>query len=1121
MKQLTTTLIWLVFTQLLWAQSAQFTQVPLNTIQANDGVPASPDDMVRQGNSLFAVFTNPNTDKARLCKSDDDGVTWTQLDIYPNAGYQHQELYIHVTDESLLIFLYGSKPNGYSSWRQEIRGFRSTDGGNTVQQVLYIEEVGASGANDLTVGGIDEANGHVFFYYSEEISNHSALFVSSDDGLNWNDYYPTWNIIHKICGENGRYYAMSQQIMFQCDNPWFQNAYANTWANGLGSTLIYCSTFGNSLYFCNAKGKVVSSTNGLGNTTTVQLPFPLSAANIYNGYWYFNHAGHFYRAPLNDPLNLTDAGFIPMRIRSGYEVYTPNQGYFVADGNRLFWFNETALESTDGGLSWNLASGGFPKRGYNLKQLNGGLWIFSDVMLRSQDGTNWQLYRNPTGLDQDNYLYFEMKAMGSHLYLPQNDYSSANQQKMLRSDDNGASWNVIWQSDSPSHIIYPGADNQRLLMGLHNSGVAVALKYSDDFGDTWQDVPGASGFSGVASKGDSIYYYNNQKIYYTYNLGQTWQSTAITPDIDNNSSIIMVFPNGRVLLINTFTSVGYVSMDHGQTFSEMFILQNYGTQLYARSFTRFDTLLIGSSEKGTFISADNGLHWIYFYEGDWVYGRDFGILNGNLYIGRRRYADSHEEPGLHTPLQPLLDQLNLVSTAGGTASGVVFYDLNGNCIQNAEPTRANEVFVFQPGNFVANSDLSGRISRILPVGNYTMQYATPQYHNANCFTPPNLSITAGNQSQFKLGFKPNVNVQDLAVVMTGTGARPGLPTHLTITVKNVGTALVPAGTVLTLNYPEGTFSFTDAVPAPNSQSAGTVTYTLPAIPPYTELSFKVNLTLAPNPGYTGQIFYLSAGLNTNPSDAVADNNSYTWPVIVTNSLDPNDKTAFTSSPTGELPLSDHELRYLIRFQNTGTDTAFRVVVVDTLSNMLDWSTLKTLSASHAYRLVMSDPGVASWRFDNIMLPDSNRNEPASHGFVYFSIAAKKGVQIGDTLRNRAFIYFDYNEAVLTNETTTRVVRRPIYREQDQGAPLPDLAIAIAPNPVEEYLNWQISLPKPMTVSASLCDATGRTIKILMENTALPAGENSFSEKMKDLPAGMYWLSVSSDEGQRAVPFVLH
>ena len=49
-----------------------------------------------------------------------------------------------------------------------------------------------------------------------------------------------------------------------------------------------------------------------------------------------------------------------------------------------------------------------------------------------------------------------------------------------------------------------------------------------------------------------------------------------------------------------------------------------------------------------------------------------------------------------------------------------------------------------------------------------------------------------------------------------------------------------------------------------------------------------------------------------------------------------------------------------------------------------------------------------------MLPDSNVNEAASHGFVKFRIRHKPGLVPGDVIPNSAAIFFDFNDAVITN-----------------------------------------------------------------------------------------------------------
>ncbi|MBL7808978.1 MAG: hypothetical protein JNN28_14260, partial [Saprospiraceae bacterium] len=109
----------------------------------------------------------------------------------------------------------------------------------------------------------------------------------------------------------------------------------------------------------------------------------------------------------------------------------------------------------------------------------------------------------------------------------------------------------------------------------------------------------------------------------------------------------------------------------------------------------------------------------------------------------------------------------------------------------------------------------------------------------------------------------------------------------------------------------------------------------------------------------------------------------------TGSYDPNDKTGY---PLGYG--ANHYIRpgtpleYLIRFQNTGNDTAFTVRIEDTLSQWLDPATLRPGASSHAYTWNLSGAGLLTFLFENILLPDSNVNEPASHGYVKFTINHK-------------------------------------------------------------------------------------------------------------------------------------
>lgn len=60
-------------------------------------------------------------------------------------------------------------------------------------------------------------------------------------------------------------------------------------------------------------------------------------------------------------------------------------------------------------------------------------------------------------------------------------------------------------------------------------------------------------------------------------------------------------------------------------------------------------------------------------------------------------------------------------------------------------------------------------------------------------------------------------------------------------------------------------------------------------------------------------------------------------------------------------------------------------------------------------------------YKNIHLDWASNNEQESNGFVKFLIKVKTTLQVGDVIKNKANIHFDYNPAIITNETQTSIV----------------------------------------------------------------------------------------------------
>jgi len=165
------------------------------------------------------------------------------------------------------------------------------------------------------------------------------------------------------------------------------------------------------------------------------------------------------------------------------------------------------------------------------------------------------------------------------------------------------------------------------------------------------------------------------------------------------------------------------------------------------------------------------------------------------------------------------------------------------------------------------------------------------------------------------------------------------------------------------------------------------------------------------------------------------------------SYDPNDKLV-TPAGVGESHdiYKGDELTYKIRFQNTGNDTAFTVVLVDTLDfEHLNISTLEVLNSSHPYSLSVEDAQILNFTFSDILLVDSTTNEPASHGFITFKINQFKENEIGDVIENKAYIYFDY--------TNFQII--PLFVGVENGT-VNHLFAKVYPNPASEM--FYIELP---------------------------------------------------------------
>lgn len=191
---------------------------------------------------------------------------------------------------------------------------------------------------------------------------------------------------------------------------------------------------------------------------------------------------------------------------------------------------------------------------------------------------------------------------------------------------------------------------------------------------------------------------------------------------------------------------------------------------------------------------------------------------------------------------------------------------------------------------------------------------------------------------------------------------------------------------------------------------------LPFSTAYQFLNFYADSTLTAGMPVTNIFWVDSISCN----DTILANNIDTITVLAVASFDPNEKFAAQANMDANGGIvADKELIYTINFQNVGTAEAINVVVRDTLSANLDVATFRIIELSHSAEVRLSGNKLAV-NFREIYLKDSATNEPASHGHIVYGIKPIAGLAPATAIDNTAHIYFDWNEAVVTNTTHNKI-----------------------------------------------------------------------------------------------------
>ena len=451
--------------------------------------------------------------------------------------------------------------------------------------------------------------------------------------------------------------------------------------------------------------------------------------------------------------------------------------------------------------------------------------------------------------------------------------------------------------------------------------------------------------------------------------------------------------------------------------------------------------------------------------------------------------------------------------------GIVYDDINQNCIQDAGELGIQNIQLQASGFGFTYTDSNGNYTFLLPNGSYTISQTILAMYPLSPCQANNISYTptAATGCYLYVNFADTLTpIHDMHIsTWSYSFPRPGFPYTQVAVITNDGTVTEP--NILASYDPDGQIYSPAFVPsgiltgapyyystpaaalslAPGASQQFLVNYNVPAdVPLGTNVIFKDSVAYAPP---------MANWLN----DYSPWNNVNYYTATTAGSFDPNFKEVSPKGvgPAGTITTDDSVLEYMVHFQNTGSYMAQNIVVKDTLDANLDWATLHPTYMSHTGTVNVTENGVATFTFNNINLPDSLAEPVTSNALFTYTIKQRHTLAPGTQIKNRASIYFDFNAPVVTNKTLNTIAT-PAAVAAISSAKGSD-AFSLMPNPAKNIFTVDVDIDGEGTYGLKVCDVTGKTK--LSKTLSLQKGKQQIPVDAQSLPPGIYFVTLTSSD----------
>jgi hypothetical protein len=603
----------------------------------------------------------------------------------------------------------------------------------------------------------------------------------------------------------------------------------------------------------------------------------------------------------------------------------------------------------------------------------------------------------------------------------------------------------------------------------------MELLTSDDFGETWEEMNSPSDDYGI------FHILNGNLYFFSHNLFKYEQTTNNWIEINSPIESDGFYSECRLKSIGENLWVKNEDDFHAILLpDEITWIDN--TNLRIEDVVKIGNVAYGIGWSDLLVSFDNGQNW---------------LLSG-IYLpqsGSYRRLCSH---GSDLYIYGIFDSPIYKLTSPEITPGKIYFDSNNNGQFDSQENGISDVLI-NSENFPSYimSDVSGNFAIF---NSEVIDTLTLQLNNPFQTSVPD-STFLNNQDEIFIGIQMPDSISDFMVdAIIYEVFRPGFSTNVSLVVKNLGS--ISQSGELSLLLPQQIILNSSSI-SPNSQIGNVINWNIENLTPFEVRYINLEFLTNASGNLIGDTLTFQANITPVLNDINLPNNSVTQSSIIVGAYDPNDKTCYRGELVTPTQLNNNnEFEYLIRFQNTGTFYAENVVIQDTISSYFDLSTMRIIASSDTMNVTFGDNNLVNFNFPLIFLPDSTTNEPESHGFVKYAIRTKPNLELGTVLRNTAYIYFDFNEPIITNTTETLYdLPSSIELNEEQN-------VLVYPNPTNSTV--KLMEYSSANVSVSLTDLSGKTVAV----QKCINGELDLSR----LNPGIYLGVIQASKGQPARRF---